>query len=271
MAEPRALCEYLEWAVYGLTVLVSAVLFSLYIVLRFFLWPADEWESVSFYGENMRHAAPIGLHWAAGIACMVAASAQLLPQIRRRAPAFHRWNGRAALFFALATALGGTLYIILNGTVGGPSMDVAFTIYGALMVGASFKTFETAAARDFQRHRRWALRAFALFTSSAFYRILITPLFAGYGEGDEDDDDTGSADEADGHEPPNDTELLYLNAAAWAFFLPQLLCLEAYFAWERRQEERGERMGALKQSTSLDEALVPPDARGAYGGAAGAE
>ncbi|MCA9659545.1 MAG: DUF2306 domain-containing protein [Myxococcales bacterium] len=113
----------------------------------------------------------IGVHLAAGALITLIGPLQLLPSIRAAAPAIHRALGRIYVFAALAAGIGGSLFILLRGTLGGAPMSLGFGLYGALVTGAAILTLRYARRRDLQRHRRWAIRLFALGVGSLLYRV----------------------------------------------------------------------------------------------------
>ena len=85
---------------------------------------------------------------------------QLIPALRRRAPALHRWNGRVFLITAVAMALGGLWLTWGRGTYLSLISAVAVSGDGALILVFAALAWRTAVRRDFEAHRRWAMRAF---------------------------------------------------------------------------------------------------------------
>lgn len=110
-------------------------------------------------------------HMAAGAAMTALVPLQLIPSIRRRLPAMHRWSGRLIIIAAVATGVGGLIYIPLRGTIGGTPMNIGFSIYGLLVLLTAFKTIRYARARRIGEHNAWALRFFWLALGSWFYRV----------------------------------------------------------------------------------------------------
>jgi uncharacterized membrane protein len=96
---------------------------------------------------------------------------QLVPWLRRRAPAFHRWNGRVFLATVVALSLSGfyLVWIRLHGTdrVGA----IGTTLNGVLILVFALRTFVTARARDIVSHRRWALRLYLVSNAQWFTRV----------------------------------------------------------------------------------------------------
>lgn len=110
-------------------------------------------------------------HMLLGAAITLLVPLQLIRPLRQRLPALHRWTGRLVTLAAGITALGGLVYVALRGTVGGPVMDVGFTLYGTLMLLAAVQTYRHARARRIAHHNAWALRLFMLVLGSWLYRV----------------------------------------------------------------------------------------------------
>ncbi|KAA9134089.1 DUF2306 domain-containing protein [Marinihelvus fidelis] len=162
----------------GATVWSSALLFGIYILVFFFVallqGNGGQWnESLPnlYDPATPRSTAGIGLHFAGGGIILVLGCIQLLPSIRRRWPAVHRWLGRVYVTAAALTAVGGLVFIAGKGTIGGVVMDIAFAGYGVLMGLAAVEAFRHARARRFDQHRAWAIRLFALAIGSWLYRM----------------------------------------------------------------------------------------------------
>ena len=96
---------------------------------------------------------------------------QLVPQIRARAPTFHRWNGRIFLLVALAATVSGFALVWWRGTYLNLVSAWAVSINGALIIGFAALAWRTARARDFTAHRRWALRTFLVVNGVWFQRL----------------------------------------------------------------------------------------------------
>jgi hypothetical protein len=90
----------------------------------------------------------IGVHFLCGTVLLLLGPLQLSGSLRRRVPAVHRWTGRTYASVAFLAGLGGTLYIVLKGTIGGTPMSVGFAIYGCLMMLAALNTYRHARGRD---------------------------------------------------------------------------------------------------------------------------
>lgn len=113
----------------------------------------------------------IGLHFAAGGIILILGCIQLLDTVRLKAPAFHRWVGRVYVIASLFAAIGGLTFIFIKGTIGGLWMNIAFSGYGILTAIAAINTIRFARLGNFEKHRAWAIRLFALAIGSWLYRM----------------------------------------------------------------------------------------------------
>ncbi|MGX1588852.1 DUF2306 domain-containing protein [Brevundimonas diminuta] len=96
---------------------------------------------------------------------------QLIPALRRRASAFHRWNGRVFLITAVVMAVGGLWLTWGRETYLSLISAVAVSLDGALILIFAALAWRTAVQRDFEAHRRWAMRAFLAVNGVWFLRV----------------------------------------------------------------------------------------------------
>jgi hypothetical protein len=99
---------------------------------------------------------------------------QMIPQIRRKALAFHRWNGRVFLFTALGGGVTGLWMTLVRGAgVSGNSKlgVIALTVDAALIVVFAAMAWVRARQHNIYAHRRWALRLFMAANGVWFLRI----------------------------------------------------------------------------------------------------
>jgi len=170
----------LRWTARALTATcwISAALFGLYILAFYAAALVDgniaKWnESLPRLYESDTPAATagIGMHFAAGGIILALGCIQFVRAIRSRYPAVHRWIGRVYVTAALLAGIGGLTFIAAKGTIGGPTMDIGFGIYGVLTAAAAIETYRHARARRLEIHRAWAMRLFALAIGSWLYRM----------------------------------------------------------------------------------------------------
>jgi hypothetical protein len=96
---------------------------------------------------------------------------QLVPQIRVRAPRFHRWNGRVFLVTVVVLSLSGFYLVWVRGTSPSTFDALSTSCNGVLILGFAALAYRSARARDFLRHRRWALRLYLVSNAQWFLRV----------------------------------------------------------------------------------------------------
>lgn len=96
---------------------------------------------------------------------------QLVPQVRARAPAFHRWNGRVFLLTASGLSLAGFYLVWVRGTGSGLASSIAISINGLFILGFAALALRSARARAFAVHRRWAMRLYLVSNAQWFMRV----------------------------------------------------------------------------------------------------
>ena len=213
----------------------SAALFGVYILAAYAGAFADDdlasWNDVLprvYEPRTPLATAAIGLHFAAGGVVLLLGFVQLLPTLRARHPRVHRVTGRVYVSACLLAGIGGLGFIAVKGTVGGPVMDIGFGAYGALMVLCAAQTYRHARARRVEQHRAWALRLFALAVGSWLYRMDYGFWFV---LGD------GAGHRPDFHGP-------FDAVMSFAFYVPNLLVVEAYLRGRGRPASAPARWGA---------------------------
>jgi hypothetical protein len=122
-------------------------------------------------GATMGNAALAG-HILFATVISIAGALQLIPGVRNRFPAFHRWNGRLFVLAAFTQASTG-IYLTLSGRrLVGDVTQHAVSVLGALLIMVcAGLALRYAMARDFTTHRRWALRLFLVASASWFFRL----------------------------------------------------------------------------------------------------
>ncbi|GAB3044982.1 DUF2306 domain-containing protein [Spirosoma pulveris] len=176
----RLSATLLRWAsrILATTVWLSTFLFGLYILAFYaaalYQGTMEHWNGVLprlYEPETATATAGIGLHFAAGGIILILGSIQLLDSVRIRYPALHRWIGRLYVGACLLASVGGLVFIVGKGTIGGWVMNIGFGLYGLLMGWAALATYRHAIQRQVERHRIWALRLYALAIGSWLYRM----------------------------------------------------------------------------------------------------
>lgn len=243
MSPPQWTAAALRWSSIALVgvVWISSAIFGAYILAYYGgAIPAgtlEQWNATlpALYEPHTPVAsAGIGLHFFAGAVLLLLGPVQLIQQVRRQAPAVHRWIGRVYALAAFAAGVGGLTFILAKGTVGGLMMNIAFAAYGVAMVVAAVETVRHAMARRIDVHRGWAIRLFALAIGSWLYRIGYGLFFA-----------IGGRDN-----PAHTTAFTgwYDYVMDWAFFVPPLIIAEMFIRSRGTQASTARR---LATSTTL--------------------
>ena len=159
---------------------------------------------------------------------------QLVPQIRTKVPAIHRWNGRIYLLTGLITSIAG-LYMIWtrDGVVGDLVQHIGISLNAILIILCSAIALRYALARKFATHRRWALRLIMLMSGVWFFRVgLFSWLIVNQGPAGFD---------------PKTFEGPFLSFLSFAQYLLPLAALELYL----RVQDRGDASGRLVMAACL--------------------
>ena len=112
------------------------------------------------------------VHIALAFVITVGGPLQLIPQIREHMPVVHRWTGRIYIPTAMVISLG-AIYLIWarEAVVGGVIGQIAITLNGVLIMLCAAMTVRHALARNFDVHRRWAMRTFIAASGVWFFRV----------------------------------------------------------------------------------------------------
>lgn len=182
-------------------------------------------------GQSVGNAA-VAIHLLSATIVVLCGALQLVPRNRRRVPAFHRWNGRAYLVCALLASVAGLFMIWARGAVGDLSQHLGTSLNALLVIVFAAMTLRYALARDFVRHRRWALRLYVVVLGVWFLRLELALWFVVF-------DGPYGFDPASFSGPA-------LTALVWADFLLPLAVVELYWrATERPQAFRRAATAAL--------------------------
>lgn len=191
------------------------VVYSVDLGLRGLISQTPRAVSRVFQADGIAANAGLALHMIAGAVLTFGAPLQALPIVRRRWPGLHRRFGYVLFVLAIATGLGGLVYITLNGTIGGWWMSLWFAIYGVAMVWTAVNTLYYAIAKDLRRHFAWAVRLVILAVGSWIYRMHYAIWYAATGG-------VASNKEFAG---------LFDQIQVVAFFVPYLLIAEIVLRW----------------------------------------
>jgi tetratricopeptide (TPR) repeat protein len=158
--------------------LVSQLMFATYIVLLYGL--------SAFHGRLGDRARFIHHGYIAGdtagnlaaaahilfaIIINLSGALQLVPGLRGRVPAFHRWNGRLFIAGAFIVSTAGLYMVWFRGGVGDLPQHLASTLEAILIFLFATLALRNALAHEFAAHRRWALRLFMVLGGVWFFRL----------------------------------------------------------------------------------------------------
>jgi uncharacterized membrane protein len=114
----------------------------------------------------------LGIHLFIAFAITVGGTLQLMPAIRNRAPAFHRWNGRVYIVTALVTSVVALYMTWTRDQIGGTPALAAISIDALLIIAFSLLALRAARGRRFNEHQRWATRTFLVVSGVWFMRVM---------------------------------------------------------------------------------------------------
>jgi hypothetical protein len=127
-------------------------------------------------GETIGNLA-VAIHLSAAVFIILSGAVQLVPQVRRRAPALHRWNGRLYMASAFAVSLAGLHMLWVRGSLSDITQRLGISLNAVLIMVFAVLALRSAIHRDFEIHRRWALRLFLVVGGVWFVRISLALSF----------------------------------------------------------------------------------------------
>ena len=161
-----------------LTAVVGQLVFAFEVA--FFYTSAAVRGNFGAWNRTMSHGYvpgdPIGnvtvaVHLLAAVFIVLSGAVQLIPDVRRRAPALHRWNGRLYMAAAFTVSTAGLYMLWVRGGPGSLAMKAGMSLNAVLILAFAGMALRSALARDFKTHRRWALRLFLAVGGVWFLRV----------------------------------------------------------------------------------------------------
>ena len=98
---------------------------------------------------------------------------QLVPAIRRRYPAAHRWNGRVFILVSVILAVGGLWAVWVRGSYLSVISGLSVSLNGVLILIFCALAYRRAVERNFVAHEVWAIRAFLVVSGVWFFRVFV--------------------------------------------------------------------------------------------------
>jgi uncharacterized membrane protein len=128
-------------------------------------------------GPLQNRFAPTGalvVHATVASVALMLGALQFFPGLRTRWPAWHR---RAGTVYVIACLIGGAAALLLAlGATAGPIATAGFGLLGLAWIGCTVQAWRFIRARDFERHRRWMTRSYALTLAAVTLRLYLPAL-----------------------------------------------------------------------------------------------
>lgn len=165
-------------SVWFIVAVVGQWIFATYVILFYgkisIAGHIEDWNKILPHGyvagETFGNIV-VGSHLLLAAIIIIGGPLQLIPQIRKYAPTFHRWNGRLYILIAFIISLSGLFMVWIRGSVGGIIQHVSISINAALIIISAIFAIKYAMLRDIKNHRIWAFRLFLVVNGVWFFRV----------------------------------------------------------------------------------------------------
>lgn len=147
----------------------GAVLFCLEVALNALRYLVPGFSGPEFITHNPMAMPWLYVHIGFGAVALLLGPIQFVPAIRTRAPRLHRWMGRIYIVSCLVSGVGGLL--LAGGTAAGPIAGVGFGLAAVISLVSAVQAWRMALARNFDAHRRWVIRSYAVIFAAVTLRI----------------------------------------------------------------------------------------------------
>lgn len=154
-------------------------IFAAYIAVQYvgpaFAGDVSGWNDIMINGliqGDLIGNIALGVHLFIAFAITVGGTLQLMPAIRKRAPTFHRWNGRTYIVVAFVTSIAALYMTWSRDQIGGTPALIAISIDAVLIMAFALFALGAARARRFDIHQRWATRLFLVVSGVWFMRVM---------------------------------------------------------------------------------------------------
>jgi uncharacterized membrane protein len=146
---------------------------------------------------------------------MVLGPLQFVRSLRSRYPQVHQWSGRIFLIASAVVGITG-LTLAFGKTIGRVDEKAAIALFGSFFLIALAKALWHALRRQFDQHREWMIRGYAIGLAVATIRPIMGTFFAAALLG--------------GHRPePKE----FFGAAFWIGFTLQMIAAEIWINYTR--------------------------------------
>lgn len=162
---------------FGVTV-VGQLIFSLYITLvyggAFVTGDTARWNHVMprgyVAGDPVGNAALMS-HVLIAVLILTGGALQIVPALRRRFPALHRWVGRSYMFSVIVSSFAGLYLVWSRGAAPRLLQHIAISLNAGIIIVCAVLAWRAARARDYSAHRQWALRTYLAANGVYFFRL----------------------------------------------------------------------------------------------------
>lgn len=118
----------------------------------------------------------LAIHIVGAATALLIMPLQLVPVVRRRWPAVHRWFGRVYVLACIVGAIGG--FMLALGAVAGLILNIGFAALAIAWLATTLLGWKAARERRFLDHRAWMIRSFSLTFAAVTLRLYIPLSFA---------------------------------------------------------------------------------------------
>jgi len=155
---------------------VGQWLFGIYILMFYgkttLMGDFDRWNEVLPDRALERNGTVVvGIHILLAAILAFGGPLQLIPGVRRQFPVFHRWLGRVFVITAMVVSAAGLVMILNKWETGDAIQDISISIQAIYIILFGWLVIRYARARQFARHRVWALRLFMVVNGVWFFRV----------------------------------------------------------------------------------------------------
>lgn len=151
-------------------------IFAAYMITEYVIHPYGPWAQLPNLCCEPVQRIPFYIHVFGSVIMLLIGPFQLTNLVYKNC--VHPWSGVIYFAGALMASIGGIIFIVLNGTVGGLSMSIPFAIYGMLVLIFAITTVCLACTKEYALHRDWAIRTYFMGSASVFYRVLYSIMCA---------------------------------------------------------------------------------------------
>ena len=166
-------------AVWYAPVLIGQFIFAAYIIytygLPFFGGEIERWNhhiSEAWMPKRPLGNGAVAAHLLLAVVIHIGGPLQLVPAVRRRFAAFHRWTGHAFVLGVMIAVISG-VYMLIVREIGAWTLRLGFSIQALLILWFTFFALRHAMARRIKDHMVWATRLFLAASAVWFFRVMI--------------------------------------------------------------------------------------------------